>query len=59
MSSQLFIYAVVIGLYFVPTFIAKSRGVKNLSQIFQVNLLLGWSLIGWLLALYWALKPIP
>ncbi len=59
MSSQLFIYAVVIGLYFVPTFIAKSPGVKNLTQIFQVNLLLGWSFIGWLLALYWALKPIP
>ncbi len=58
MSPQLFIYATMIGLYFTPTFIAKSRGVKNLAQIFQVNLLLGWSIIGWFLALYWALKPI-
>lgn len=42
--------------YFIPTFIAYSRKKTNASAIFALNLFLGWSLIGWVAALIWALS---
>jgi hypothetical protein len=41
-----------IALYLVPTCIGM--GKKNAGGIFVVNLLLGWSLVGWLAAFIWA-----
>lgn len=41
-------------IYFFPTWIARKR--KNLTAIFVTNLLFGWSLIGWGIALIWAFK---
>lgn len=45
-------------IYFVPTFVAhKSR---QLGGIFALNLLLGWTLVGWAGALVWAIvTPKP
>ena len=40
--------------YFLPTIVAVCRGHKNALAIFLINLFLGWSLIGWLGALIWA-----
>ena len=37
--------------YFIPTFIAHYRKAVNFKTVFWVNLLLGWSGIGWLVAL--------
>jgi hypothetical protein len=42
--------------YFIPTFIAMSRGHGNTTAIFALNLLLGWLLIPWVGALIWALS---
>lgn len=42
--------------YLFPTAVAVYRGRANTGAIFALNLLLGWSLIGWVLALVWALK---
>jgi Superinfection immunity protein len=39
-------------LYFVPTVIAVSRRAPNAVSVFGVNLLLGWTGIGWLVALF-------
>lgn len=51
----LIILAVVgIFLYFFPTCIAKKRKHPNLAGIFIVNLFFGWSVIGWVGALVWA-----
>lgn len=50
----LFMAAMVAG-YFVPTIIAGRRKHHNLGAIIAVNLLLGWSLIGWIVALVWSL----
>lgn len=49
---------VIVGvvLYFIPTFLAFSKGRINKGAIFCVNLFLGWSLIGWVVALVWAVK---
>jgi Superinfection immunity protein len=39
-------------LYFVPTVIAVGRNAPNALSVFGVNLLLGWTGIGWLVALF-------
>lgn len=41
--------------YFIPGIVASNRGHVNATAITALNLLLGWTLIGWILALVWAL----
>lgn len=48
------IFAVCLAFYFLPTIIACRAGHKQQVAIFFVNLFLGWSLIGWVGALVWA-----
>jgi hypothetical protein len=43
-----------LALYFLPTIIALSRRKRNSGGVFVLNLLLGWSFIGWVAALVWA-----
>lgn len=50
-----FLFAPFASLYFVPTFVAMRRGHRNAVTIGAVNLVLGWTLLGWALALAWAL----
>lgn len=38
------------GIYFLPFVIAKIRGLPNRASIFALNLFLGWTLIGWVVA---------
>lgn len=40
--------------HFLPTFIALLRGHHNAFAIFLTNLLLGWTVIGWVVALIWS-----
>src|SRR5690606_9718792 len=49
------ILLVIIGIvvYFIPYFIGNDR--QNAGGIFVVNLLFGWTLVGWVGALIWAL----
>jgi Superinfection immunity protein len=42
-------------IYFLPTFIARRRQKRNTGAIFALNFFLGWSLVGWVVALVWAL----
>jgi hypothetical protein len=43
-------------LYFLPTIIALVRSKRDTLSIFLLNLFLGWSIIGWIIALVWASK---
>ncbi len=43
-------------MYFLPTVIALLREKRNKLSIFLLNFFLGWSVIGWVIALVWALK---
>jgi hypothetical protein len=54
MNSLLIIMglATVLFLYFLPSIVGHKK--KNASAIFLLNLLLGWSLIGWVVAFVWA-----
>jgi hypothetical protein len=49
------IVAIVTGLYMLPWAIAAVRDVPHWS-VFWVNLLLGWTIIGWIVALVLALR---
>lgn len=44
--------------YILPTLIARNRRHPNLVPIFVVNLFLGFSLVGWVVALAWSLMAI-
>lgn len=46
---------ILILLYFLPTIVAVLRGRRNKGAIFALNLFLGWSVAGWVVALVWAL----
>ncbi|HWZ77769.1 MAG TPA: superinfection immunity protein [Candidatus Sulfotelmatobacter sp.] len=43
-------------MYFLPAIIALARSKRDLLAIFLLNLFLGWSVIGWIVALVWAAK---
>lgn len=45
--------------YFIPTGIAMLRNHPSMASIAIVNLFLGWSLIGWVIALAWSFSAIP
>jgi len=51
-----FITFVLLFPYFLPTIIAILRRKANTGGIFVLNLLLGWTLIGWIGALVWSLS---
>lgn len=42
------------GLYVFPSIVATARGHHQQNAIFILNLLLGWTIIGWIAALIWA-----
>lgn len=48
------IVAVVTGLYMLPWAIAATRQRPNTVTIAWINLLLGWTVIGWIIALVMA-----
>jgi hypothetical protein len=43
-------------MYFLPSIIALARSKRDTLAIFLLNLFLGWSVIGWIVALVWAAK---
>ncbi|MGE4798981.1 superinfection immunity protein [Yersinia hibernica] len=47
---------ILIILYFIPFIIAKNRKHNKSGAIFLANLLFGWTLIGWAVALVWSLS---
>ena len=44
-------------IYFLPTIVARHK--RNATAIFALNLLLGWTLIGWIVSLVWSLTKDP
>ena len=47
------ISAICLFFYFLPSILGRNK--KNFGAIFTLNLLLGWTFIGWVVALVWAL----
>lgn len=46
---------VLVAAYFVPTVVAFNRDHRNAAAIAALNLLLGWTFLGWIIALVWSL----
>lgn len=65
MALMLLILAALAVLYFIPTFIAKDS--PRMLAIFVANFVFGWTLVGWVIVIIWALaeagslnkKPTP
>jgi hypothetical protein len=45
----------ILILYFLPSILAVCQSKRSLNAIFCLNLLLGWTVIGWIVSLIWAL----
>ena len=53
---------VALALYCVPSLIAVNKNKRNKNAIIALNLLLGWTFVGWVVALVWSLmqdEPRP
>lgn len=56
--GELLVLGLVVGLmflYMLPTLIAWKHEKRNFGAILALNILLGWTLFGWVGALVWAL----
>jgi hypothetical protein len=47
----------VVGVYFLPLFVADRRTRRNLVALALFNVLAGWTIIGWTAAMLWARHP--
>ena len=63
-GSSIGMLIVVFLIYFAPALIASQPRHRNRGAIAMLNLLLGWTLLGWVIAIVWAMtentepKPI-
>jgi hypothetical protein len=48
------LYFFLLALYLIPSVVARGRGHHNWPAIAVVNVLLGWTFVGWVVALAWA-----
>ena len=54
-QMEVAIYLSIFGIiYFFPVIVAASKNRSNTSAIVVTNLFLGWTVIGWVIALIWA-----
>jgi hypothetical protein len=58
MLSAVILLAIIFGaaFYFAPSIVAVLRKKTNTAAIVVLNTLLGWSLIGWAIAMIWAVS---
>jgi hypothetical protein len=45
-----------LAMYFLPSLIALGRNKRDITAIVLLNFFLGWTMIGWVVALVWAVK---
>lgn len=57
--AAVLLWLLLVGLYMLPTVIGATRKVVNVGSVAAINLLLGWTLIGWAVALAMALRTNP
>ena len=50
---------VLLGLYLLPAIVAMVRRVPNAGSVIVIDVLLGWTLVGWVAALAMAVRSKP
>jgi hypothetical protein len=53
--SGIILFVILACLYFVPSIVARAREHHNYGAIVALNIFLGWTFIGWVASLVWAL----
>jgi hypothetical protein len=53
-SASIVLLIIVAALYFTPSIIAIMRKKTNMAPIIIIDILLGWTFVGWVVALVWA-----
>jgi len=51
--------AIALGFYFLPSIIGAVRHVPNIGSVVVINFFLGWTLVGWVIALAMAARSVP
>ncbi len=54
--ESFFSFAILLLLLFLPAIVAYKRKHRNAGAIFVMTLGLGWTIVGWIVALIWALN---
>lgn len=55
-GAAVFLLIIGIGFYFLPTIVAVTRKVTNTGSVAVINFFLGWTMIGWVVALAMACR---
>lgn len=55
---MIFAAAVSLAVYLLPVLVGWQRHVRNLGSVAAINVLLGWTLVGWVVALAMALRTV-
>lgn len=45
-----------LAVYFIPTIVAIVRHARNVLSIVLLNILGGWTFVGWIIALIWSIR---
>lgn len=53
-NLSLWIISIILISYFFPSIIALLKGKSNTTAIIILNIFLGWTFVGWIVALVWA-----
>ncbi len=48
------LFILTLAFYFLPSIIALARKQRNALAIFLLNFFLGWTFVGWVVALVWS-----
>lgn len=51
--------ALLVGVYFIPSMVAADRKVSSVGSVVVINLFLGWTILGWVVALALAMRTPP
>ena len=54
MTENLYLLAAIVFVYLLPWFVAAWRDHNNRAAIALLNLFLGWTFLGWVVALVWS-----
>lgn len=50
----MFYTVLIIAIYMIPTGIGILRNHNNISAIFICNVIMGWTVLGWIISLIWS-----
>jgi len=50
------IFGIGFAMYFLPSIVAIARNKRDTTAILLLNIFLGWSVIGWIVGLVWAVR---